>query len=304
MSAAKMTSPGAGHPVVAVLGVGTMGFAMAKNIAAAGLVVRVWNRNRSVAAPLAEEAGAVVCESPAEACRGADVVLTVLANEKVVTEVMDLASDGLGAKAVWLQCCTVSPEGGHRLAEQAERLRVAYVEAPLLGTKEPAVAGTLTVLAASPQSWTREVVQPVLDAVGSRTIWLDEVGQPSSLKLAYNAWVLTTVEGIAESLALAEALGVDPRLVIEAIDGSALDSKYVQTKGPRMIVDDLDEPSFPLEAAAKDARLISETARSAGLDLGIAEVVRKRLARAVENGLGRADVAATYRQSRSNSAAG
>ncbi|MER6272473.1 NAD-binding protein [Streptomyces sp900105755] len=128
-------------------------------------------------------------------------------------------------------------------------------------------------------------------------MWLDEVGQPSSLKLADNVWVLATVEGIAEST-LADALGVDPRLVIDVIDGSGLNGPYVQTKDPKMIDDDLDTPSFPLDAAARDAGLITDTARAAGLHLGIAEVVRERLRRAADDGLGRADVAATYRMSR------
>lgn len=297
MSGADRTPSTAG-PVVAVLGVGTMGAAMARNIAAAGLGLRVWNRNREVAAPLAD-VGAVVCDSAAEACQDSDVVLTVLANEKVVAEVMDGTREALGDEAVWLQSCTVSPDGSRRLAEQAARLGVAYVEAPLVGTKEPAVAGRLTVLAASPEPWTREKVRPVLDAVGSRTVWLDDVGQPSSLKLAYNSWVLTTVEALAESLTLANALGVDPRMVVEVIDGTGLNSLYIQTKGPRMIDDDVDDPSFPLEAAAKDAGLITDTARAAGLQLGIAEVVRRRLQQAVDGGLGRADVAATYRETRS-----
>jgi 3-hydroxyisobutyrate dehydrogenase len=106
---------------------------------------------------------------------------------------------------------------------------------------------------------------------------------------------LTTVEGIAESLTLADALGVDPKLVAEVICGSGLNSEYVQTKAPKMIADDLDTPSFPLVAAAKDAVLITDAARSAGLRLGIAETVRERLQLAVDEGFGRADVAATYR---------
>ncbi|MDT0465810.1 NAD(P)-dependent oxidoreductase [Streptomyces gibsoniae] len=298
MSRANRTpSSGQKKPVVAVLGTGTMGEAMARNIAAAGLGLRAWNRNRARAEPLAD-VGATVCDTPAEACRGADVVLTALANEKVVSDVMDQARDGLGGHPVWVQTCTVSPDGGRRLAEQANRLNIAYVEAPLLGTKEPAVSGTLTIPAASPQREAREEVRPVLEAVASRIMWLDEVGQPSSLKLAYNAWVLTTVEGIAESLTLADTLGLDPHLVIDVIDGSGLNSTYVQSKGPMMIDNDLDTPSFPLEAADKDAGLITDTARAAGLHLGIAEVVRERLDRAADDGLGRADVAATYRVSR------
>src|SRR6476619_2964341 len=261
--------PGSSTPVVAVLGTGTMGAAMASNIARSGLALRVWNRNRDVAAPLAD-LGATVSDSPADASRGADIVLTVLANESAVAEVIDQARAGLADGAVWLQSCAVAPAGSHRLADRANEFGVAFVEAPLIGTKEPAVAGTLTVLAATARDADRERVQPVFDAIGSRTVWLDGVGQPSSLKLAYNAWVLATVEAVAESLALAEALGVDPTLVVDVIHGSAVDSVYVQTKGPKMIADDLDDASFPL-AAAKDAGLITDAARSAGLRLGIAE---------------------------------
>jgi 3-hydroxyisobutyrate dehydrogenase len=274
-----------------------MGAAMAANIAAAGLGLRVWNRSRDAAIPLVD-IGAAVCDSPAEACRGADIVLTTLANEKVVAEVIAQAGEGFSDGAVWVQSCTVSPDGSRRLEALADELGVSYVEAPLLGTKEPAVAGTLTVLAASPLPEARARVRSVLDAVGSRTVWLDEVGQPSSVKLAYNAWVLATVEAVAESLTLARALGVDPTLVVDVIRGSALDSRYVQTKGPEMISDDVDTPSFPLEAAAKDAVLITDTARAAGLRLGIAETVRERLQLATDSGFGEADVAATYRVSR------
>ncbi|MER5796016.1 NAD(P)-binding domain-containing protein [Streptomyces sp. NPDC001980] len=84
---------------------------MARNIAAAGLGLRAWNRTRAAAEPLAA-VGAAVCDTPAEACRGADVVLTGLAKEKAVADVMDQAHDGLAGHPVWVQTCTVSPDGG------------------------------------------------------------------------------------------------------------------------------------------------------------------------------------------------
>ncbi|MFD8760419.1 NAD(P)-binding domain-containing protein [Streptomyces mirabilis] len=96
----RAPSSGQGRPVVAVLGTGTMGEAMARNIAAAGVGLRAWNRNRAAAEPLADT-GAAVCNTPAEACQGADIVLTALANEKVVADVMDQARDGLGGHTVW-----------------------------------------------------------------------------------------------------------------------------------------------------------------------------------------------------------
>jgi 3-hydroxyisobutyrate dehydrogenase len=127
--------------VVAVLGTGTMGAAMAANIAKAGLGLRVWNREPELAAPLGE-LGAVIGSTPAQASQGADVILTPLANESVVGQVMDQARDGIDKGAAWLQVCTVSPDGSRRLAQQAAQLGVGYVEAPLLGTKEHWTAAT------------------------------------------------------------------------------------------------------------------------------------------------------------------
>lgn len=274
-----------------------MGAPMARNIAKAGLGLRVWNRNRDLAQPLADD-GAAVCDSPAEACDGADVVLTVLANQKVVDEVVDRARDGLKDGAVWMQSCTVSPDDSRQFAKKAATFGITFVEAPLLGTKGPADEGKLVVLAAATQSEARRRVEPIVDAIGQRTVWLDEIGQPSSLKLAYNAWVLATIEGVAESLVLAKALGVDPALVLNVIHGSASDSRSVQSKGSMMINDDLDTPSFPLAAAAKDSVLITDAARGKGFRLGIAETVRQQLTLAVDDGQGHADVAATYRTSR------
>ncbi|MGY5014173.1 NAD(P)-binding domain-containing protein [Streptomyces sp. 900105755] len=106
-----------------------MGDAIARNIAAAGLGLRAWNRNRAAAEPLAA-VGAVVCDTPAEACRGADVVLTAPSNEKVVADVMDQAHDGLGGHQVWVQTCTVSPDGRRGLAEQAARVSLATSKRP------------------------------------------------------------------------------------------------------------------------------------------------------------------------------
>src|SRR6476620_1862092 len=121
--------PGSSTPVVAVLGTGTMGAAMASNIARSGLALRVWNRNRDVAAPLAD-LGATVSDSAADASRGADVVLTVLANESVVAEVIDQARAGLADVAIWIQSCTVAPGGSHRLAGRANEFFFALIRGP------------------------------------------------------------------------------------------------------------------------------------------------------------------------------
>lgn len=278
-------------PTVALLGTGTMGAGMARNIAAAGTPLRVWNRTRDRAAPLAE-AGATVCEDLTDAVADADVVITMLFD---ATSVEDVAARLRGATrpgAVWLQMSTVGVDGADHLGHLAEQLGLVYVDAPVLGTKKPAEDGSLVVLASGPDS-ARESVAPVLDAVGGRTLWVGEAGKGSRLKLAANAWVLTVVEGIAESLTLAEGLGLEPQLFLDAVSGGAMDAPYVQLKGSAMLAGQFSK-AFGLDGAAKDAGLIVEAARSEDLDLSVLEAVRGHLDRARAAGHGDSDVAATY----------
>ncbi len=282
-------------PTVALLGTGIMGTGMARNTAAAGLPLTVWNRTRAKAEPLADVAA--VADTPADAVRGADVVVVMLMDADAVLDVLEQASPGLEDGAVVVQTSTIGPEGTRRVAAWAAERGVALLDAPVLGTKGPAEQGKLVVLAAGPAT-AREKARPVLEAVGARTVEQGEVGEGSALKLACNNLVATLVEGIAESLVLARALGVDPHLVLEAVRGGAMDAPYVQLKGTAMLDDALDDAAFPLAGAAKDTRLIVEAATAAGVRLEVAEAVQRRFAAAVEAGQGGADLAATYRAPR------
>lgn len=278
-------------PTVALLGTGTMGAGMGRNIAAAGLALRVWNRSREKAEPLAE-VGSVVADFPAEAARGADVVITMLFDEESVATTMEQARPSLTTETIWVQQSTVGVEGATRLGELARDLGVRYVDAPVLGTKKPADEGNLVVLA-SGAAQLRDQLEPIFDAIGSRTMWLGNAGEGSRLKLAANAWVLVAVEGIAESLTLTKALGLDPRLFLEAVSGGAMDAPYVQLKGKAMLAGDFT-PAFAIEGAAKDADLIMEVARYAGLDLAVIGAARDHLARALAAGHEGQDMSATY----------
>jgi 3-hydroxyisobutyrate dehydrogenase len=277
-------------PTVALLGTGTMGAGMARNIAAAGLPLRVWNRTPERARPLADVADVVV--DAAEAVVGADVVVTMLYDADSVAETMERARGSLAEGAVWLQQSTVGIAGTERLAALADDLGVTFVDAPVLGTKKPAEDGALVVLASGPAE-VRKRVAPVLEAIGGRTMWVGEAGAGTRLKLAANAWVFTVVEGVAESMALTRELGLDPRLFLEAVGGGALDAPYVQLKGGAML-EECFAPAFALRGALKDAGLILEAAEDAGLELGLLPGVRDHFARAVEAGHGDEDMAATW----------
>ena len=276
---------------VAVLGAGgTMGLGMSRNLAESGLSVRAWNRSREKAEPLAGQ-GITVVDSPTEAVDGADAVLTILSDGDAVLETLDRALPALTDGALWLQMSTIGIEATDRCKQKADDARLLFVDAPVLGTKKPAEDGKLVVLASGPPA-TRDRAQPVFDAVGQRTLWVGDAGQGSRLKLAVNVWIVALVEGAAETLALAETLGLDPKLVLEAVEGGPLDLPYLQMKGTMMIERSFD-PSFRLALAAKDARLAAETADEHGLDLPLVEAIAKRLASAADDH-GDKDLAATF----------
>ncbi len=277
--------------VVAVLGTGTMGAGMARSIAAAGITTRAWNRSRDKAAPLAD-AGIEVADELGAAVRGADVVLTMLFDADATEQCVRAAAPALAPGTVWLQTATVGVEATERFTTLAADLGVVFVDAPVLGTKGPAEAGTLVVLASGPDD-AHDRCAPVLDAIGSRTMWVGPAGTGSRLKLACNAFVVTVLEGISESLALTRELGLAPELFLQAVAGGAVDSPYVALKGNAMLQGDF-APAFGLAGAAKDAALIIDAADSVGLEVAVFAAVREHLDRAVAAGHGDLDMAATY----------
>ena len=285
----------ADHRTVAVLGTGIMGAPMARNLAAAGLQVRAWNRTRERAEPLADD-GVSVADSPAEAVAGAGVVLTMLADGDAVLATMDGggAFAAMPSGAVWAQCSTVGLEGTERCAALAgERDDVALVDAQVVGTKQPAEQGALTLLASGASAAVQRCV-PVFDAIGQRTVRAgDAVGDATRLKLVVNQWILTLVEGVGETVALAEGLGVDPHAWLDTIAGGPLDAGYAQTKGAA-VIDRVFAPSFTATLARKDAELVAAACERHGLDLPLSRLVEERLGRAIELGHGDEDMIATY----------
>jgi 3-hydroxyisobutyrate dehydrogenase len=271
---------------VAVLGTGTMGAPMAENIAAAGIEVRAWNRTVEKAR---EVEGAAAFETAAEAVEGAELVITILSDGDAVEDVVaDLDFGG----AAWLQMSTVGIVAHERLAEIASERGVPLVDAPVVGTKQPAEKGELTVLASGPRD-VRDRAKPVFEAVSARIIELGDAGEGTRLKLVSNAWLVTLVEALAETIAFAEAIGIDPERFLETIEGGPLGPAYAQLKGKMMIARKFD-PSFSLALARKDARLVLEAAGRLGFDAALVEVVAHKMDQVIAAGHGDEDMAATF----------
>jgi 3-hydroxyisobutyrate dehydrogenase len=178
---------------VAVLGTGTMGAPMARNLLKAGFQVPVWNRTTDKARVLAAE-GADLAETPADAVREAAFVITMLTDAAAVLAVMGQAAESVPDGAVWLQ--TSMDTDVECVAGLAEDHGITFVNCPVLGTRETAMQGRLVVLASGPGD-VLDRAQPIFDAIGSKTVRLEpDAGRASHTKLVANAWTVALVEAL------------------------------------------------------------------------------------------------------------
>jgi 3-hydroxyisobutyrate dehydrogenase len=281
------------RPRVAVIGTGTMGSAMTARLLDAGLEVGVWSRHpastmRSI------ELGATGYADASDAVDGADVVVTMLPTAEITRTVMldDKTLEAMGPHATWVQMATIGVAATTRLHAESEARRpdVIFVDAPVSGSREPAEAGQLVILASGAEPATG-VLEPVLDALG-KTMWLGSVGAGSQMKLVLNTWLAFQIEGAAESAALAERLGVDADRLLEILHDSPLASRYALAKVNRMLEQDYSA-DFALDWALKDLDL---AASEAGVDVApIAAAIAGRWRDLVQSGASGLDVSAARR---------
>ncbi len=268
-----------------------MGSAMARNLAGAGMRTTVWDRSPSAAAALAE-AGAQAAASPEEAIRGARLVITMLPTAAVVESVIfgGEAAAAFSPGAVWAQMGTIGVAATTEMAGRLGQLRpdVMFADAPVSGSKAPAEAGQLLILASGPRE-AEAIAAPAFSAIGRKTVWLGEAGQGSRMKLVVNAYMSTLIEGVAEALELASQLGIDPAGLAEIIEDGPLDAPIADAKLHKMERGDF-APEFPLEWALKDVDLAIGAAADDTLPL-LAALSRQWHA-AVDAGHGREDVSA------------
>jgi 3-hydroxyisobutyrate dehydrogenase len=284
--------PGEQRPgsTVAVLGTGIMGSAMARNLVAAGLRATVWDRSAEATAPLAD-AGALVAGSPQDAVRDARVVITMLPTADAVISVMSTQGlPALPSGTVWAQMGTIGVEATATLDDMVRQHRpdVLFVDAPVSGSKGPAEAGQLLILASGPAA-AEAIVAPAFSAIGRKTVWLGPAGQGSRMKLVVNAYLSFLIEGVAEALELGNRLGIDPAELDAAIEGGPLDAPLADAKLHKITSGDFS-PEFPLEWALKDVDLA--IAAAGGDRLPMLEALSRQWRAAVDAGYGRDDVSA------------
>ncbi len=276
---------------IALLGTGTMGYGMAQRLLDSGYSVDVWNRTAAPAARLGES-GATAHPEPREAASAAPALLTMLPTGDAVIQVMleQGVLDALPRGATWAQMGTIGLGATQRLADEVARRRpdVWFVDAPVVGSREPARTGRLLILASGPDQ-ARSVLEPVFGALGTRTVWLGPAGTGTKMKLVFNTWLAFEIEATAEAGALAARLGISHESLVATVTGQPLASGAALTKLAKMASGD-DSPDFSLEWALKDLDLAAAASGSATTP--VAGAIADRWRDLVRQGYGRLDVSA------------
>jgi len=286
-----MTDTNRPRLTVAVIGAGIMGSAMTRNLVAAGMNTRVWDRSATATGPLGD-AGAAVAASARDAVRDADVVITMLPTADVVESVIfdGGVADAFAEGCVWAQMGTIGVEASVHLRDRLSEQRpgVMFVDAPVSGSKGPAEQGQLLILASGPAA-AASSVDPVFGVLGRRTVWLGQVGQGSLMKLIVNAYMSVLIEGVAEAMELADRLGVGHQELAQVIEGGPLDAPIAEAKLHKMDTGDY-AAEFPLEWALKDVDLA--IAAAGGQPPPLLAALSTQWHAAVAAGHGRQDVSA------------
>lgn len=282
---------------VGFIGLGGMGLAMAENLLRAGHDLTVYNRTRARAAGLS---GVRLATTPREAAAGAEVLISMLADDAAVEQVIlgaDGAVHGLGAGAVHAGMSTISHGLTRRLATEHAASGQRYVAAPVFGRPEAARAAKLWIVAAGP-SEAIERCRPLFDAMGQGTeVVGDDPLRAAVVKIAGNFLLAAAIEAIGEAFALARKHGVEPARLLEIVNGRLLRSPVYENYGRIIAEERFDPPGFRLRHGLKDAKLALAAGDAAAVPLPIASLVRDRYLEAMAQGWGDLDWAALARVS-------
>jgi 3-hydroxyisobutyrate dehydrogenase-like beta-hydroxyacid dehydrogenase len=259
---------------VAVIGTGRMGSAMARSLARGGAELTLFNRTPGRSTALADELGARVAESAADAAAGADVAITMLTDGDAVRAMWD-GPDGLVAGAheggVLVDSSTVPPDTLAGFEATAHERGSGILDAPVSGSTKLAETGQLTIMAGGSEE-DLERARPALDLLARQVDHVGPLGSGAALKLAVNALIFAINNSVAEALVLAERAGIDRATAYEVFASSAAAAPFVGYKRDSFVDPDGTPVAFSLALAAKDLDLILGLADRLGVPMDQARV--------------------------------
>lgn len=266
------------------IGLGRMGEAMAKKLIKAGHEVRVWNRTASKAAPLAEAGATIVAaKQDLAAC---EAVFTMVSTTDDLKEVL-FAPGGLvvgtSKPRLVIDSSSISQEGSAEIRQRLEAMGVGYLCAPVSGNAKVAKAGKLLLVASGPRAL-YEQVEPMLQAMARRVMWVGEGELARVWKIAHNTMFGVVIQNLCEITVMAEKAGIPRHIFLESINDSVLGSMYTKYKTPMLTNLTFDQVTFTPKLLLKDMDLGLGAAKAHGVPMPAAAATRESIARMVGRG--------------------
>ena len=284
---------------VAILGVGKMGSAMAKELATAGFQVTLWNRNQSVADKLASEINlptVTVSATPKAALENVDIALCLFTNGMVTQSVLlddTQVLEGVKSNLIIVDMGTSGVESAKALASTLASKKIAFIDAPVSGSVVTIAAHQLLVMASGDEAVIQQAI-PVFSVFAKKTAYLGQAGAGQAMKLAVNLIVHTLNAAVSEGLALATASGIDAAAAYDVFDESVVAAPFVKYKRAAFL-----DPELPvamrIDTVLKDLDLILSLGQSTGVPLTAAEGVTELFAQAQAAGYESQDMSALFR---------
>ena len=274
---------------IAFIGLGNMGYPMAKNLITGGFTVKLYNRSPEKVKDLVTLGGQHTV-SIAEAVQPADVVVTMLSDDEAVKEVSDQILPAIKPGSIHLSMSTIKAETSKQLAEQYMAKKAVYLASPVMG-RPPAAEGKLLYILLSGDAGAKEKVKPVLETMSQRIFDFGiDPAIAHTVKLMMNFMIFGVVEMLSEVLLVAEKTGIDKDIFLDTMHNTIYGAPVFKIYGG-LVAREVDNPNgFAMQLANKDLRLAQETAADAGQRLPLAELIRSHFEAIIADGGGKKDL--------------
>lgn len=279
---------------IGFIGLGIMGVPIANNLLKAGYEIVVWNRTLSKCDALAAK-GATVCSTPSEVIQLSAVTLAILADPTAALDVVfseDGVLKGLSPGKGYIDMSTVDASTSTKINAAITQAGGRFLEAPVSGSKQPAIDAQLIILAAGDRSLYEENLK-VFEAISKKSFYLGEVGGGAHMKLVVNAIMGSMMASFVEGMSLADAVGLSQSDLLEVLDLGAMSNPMFRMKGPSVISGTFP-PAFPLTHQQKDLRLALALGEQVCQQLPVTAAANELYKRAKAEGHGDEDFTAVY----------
>ncbi|MEE9337623.1 MAG: NAD(P)-dependent oxidoreductase [Methylococcaceae bacterium] len=278
---------------VGIIGLGTMGLGMARNIAKSGLLVAIYNRTSKKATDFGKELNLTPCSSPQELAGQVDIVLICVSKDVDVLQMINAIAETIKPNTVVIDLSTISMETAQKAAKILTKKQVSYLDAPVSGGAEGAKNGSLAIMVGGDKKTLKKVL-PVLEVIGSRIIYIGQTGSGQGAKAVNQIMAAGINQAVTEALAFGQSQGLEMNAVIDVISGGAASNWFLQNRGTSML-QEIFRPGFKVALHHKDLVICKNMAQQSGAVTNLIEQTLTDYEKLIEQGYADEDISALYR---------